>query len=209
MVFLPTWFVLFGQLLGYYVDYSLAKRLAHGTEGKEEEVVEMDHSLARGGSYIQGPLNSTTHATSSSSMPNLEDSQILRAGDESPQQLEMSSKLDKTDQTAANAEKSKNESVISADMQEVLGFANSRRGSPDSNWASSDNEYEELEDSAATQDGVKRGAFKKYGVGGLIGDGFQMPGAFMIQNGQIQDSFVHQSVSDQPDYDKMLNCCVL
>jgi len=58
-------------------------------------------------------------------------------------------------------------------------------------------------------DGVKRGAFKKYGVGGLIGDGFQMPGAFMIQNGQIQDSFVHQSVSDQPDYDKMLNCCVI
>ena len=36
-MFLPTWFVLFGQLLGYYVDYSLAKRLAHGTEGKEEE----------------------------------------------------------------------------------------------------------------------------------------------------------------------------
>ena len=37
VVFLPTWFVLFGQLVGYYVDYSLAKRLARGTEGKEEE----------------------------------------------------------------------------------------------------------------------------------------------------------------------------
>eukprot|EP00903_Cladosiphon_okamuranus_P020638 g18948.t1 len=37
VVFLPTWFVLFGQLLGYYVDYSLAKKLAQGTEGKEEE----------------------------------------------------------------------------------------------------------------------------------------------------------------------------
>lgn len=37
LVFLPTWLVLFGQLLGYYVDYSLARRLAHGTEGKEED----------------------------------------------------------------------------------------------------------------------------------------------------------------------------
>lgn len=58
-------------------------------------------------------------------------------------------------------------------------------------------------------DGINRGAFKKYGVGGLIGDGFQMPGAFMIHNGQIQDRFVHKGVSDQPDYDKMLNCCVV
>jgi len=57
-------------------------------------------------------------------------------------------------------------------------------------------------------DGIQRGAFKKYGVGALIGDGFQMPGAFMIQNGQIQDSFIHKSVSDQPDYHKMMNCCV-
>ena len=58
-------------------------------------------------------------------------------------------------------------------------------------------------------DGIQRGAFKKYGVGALVGDGFQMPGAYMIQNGQILDSFVHKSVSDQPDYYKMLNCCVV
>lgn len=36
-VFLPTWLVLFGQLVSYYVDYSLARNLAAGTEGKAEE----------------------------------------------------------------------------------------------------------------------------------------------------------------------------
>lgn len=37
LVFFPTWFVLFGQLVGYYVDYSLARSLSAGMEGKEEE----------------------------------------------------------------------------------------------------------------------------------------------------------------------------
>lgn len=57
-------------------------------------------------------------------------------------------------------------------------------------------------------DGIKRGAFAKYGVGAILGDGFQMPGAFMIQNGVIQDQFRYNSVSDQPDYNALLNCCV-
>ena len=58
-------------------------------------------------------------------------------------------------------------------------------------------------------DGIKRGAFAKYGVGAILGDGFQMPGAFMVRNGEILDQFIHQSVSDQPDYNKMINCCVV
>ncbi|CBJ27545.1 Heat shock protein 40 like protein/ DnaJ domain containing protein [Ectocarpus siliculosus] len=37
LVFFPTWFVLFGQLVGYYVDYSLARSLSAGIEEKEEE----------------------------------------------------------------------------------------------------------------------------------------------------------------------------
>lgn len=40
-----------------------------------------------------------------------------------------------------------------------------------------------------------------------IGDGFQMPGIFMIQNGEIVDSFIHKMASDVPDYDSLLNCC--
>lgn len=58
-------------------------------------------------------------------------------------------------------------------------------------------------------DGVRRGAFQKYGVGAIVGDGFQMPGAFMLQNGEIRESFVHKVVSDQPNYNEMMQCCVV
>ncbi len=40
-----------------------------------------------------------------------------------------------------------------------------------------------------------------------IGDSFQMPGIFMIQKGQIKMSYIHKTVSDKPDYEKLLNCC--
>ena len=40
-----------------------------------------------------------------------------------------------------------------------------------------------------------------------IGDGFQMPGVFMLQNGRIVDSFIHKSASDKPNYDHLLQCC--
>lgn len=36
-MFLPTWVVLVGQLTSYCLDYTLARRLATGLEGKEEE----------------------------------------------------------------------------------------------------------------------------------------------------------------------------
>jgi peroxiredoxin len=40
-----------------------------------------------------------------------------------------------------------------------------------------------------------------------IGDGFQMPGVFIVKKGKILDSFIHKSIADIPDYDRMLNCC--
>ena len=40
-----------------------------------------------------------------------------------------------------------------------------------------------------------------------IGDGFQMPGVFLIQNGRIIESFVHKSAADRPDYAKIIECC--
>lgn len=44
-MFLPTWLVLFGQLVSYYVDYSLAKSLAAGIEGKaEEDMTQVTHA---------------------------------------------------------------------------------------------------------------------------------------------------------------------
>ncbi len=38
----------------------------------------------------------------------------------------------------------------------------------------------------------------------FIGDGFQMPGIFMINNGNMVDRFIHLSASDRPNYDQMI-----
>ena len=38
-----------------------------------------------------------------------------------------------------------------------------------------------------------------------IGDNLQMPGVFLIHNGMIVKSFIHNSVSDRPDYDNFIN----
>jgi hypothetical protein len=41
-----------------------------------------------------------------------------------------------------------------------------------------------------------------------LGDGLQMPGIFLISQGQILESFIHKFAADKPDYEKLLNCCV-
>lgn len=40
-----------------------------------------------------------------------------------------------------------------------------------------------------------------------IGDGFQMPGVFLIDEGNIKDSYIHTSASDRPDYESIISCC--
>lgn len=42
-----------------------------------------------------------------------------------------------------------------------------------------------------------------------IGDGFQMPGVFILENGIVKDSYVHQRISDRPNYIKLASCCRL
>jgi peroxiredoxin len=37
-------------------------------------------------------------------------------------------------------------------------------------------------------------------VGKLVGDGFQMPGAFLIHNARVASAFRHASAADRPDY---------
>jgi peroxiredoxin len=52
-------------------------------------------------------------------------------------------------------------------------------------------------------------AFKKdLGWGRIIGDGFQMPGLFLTHEGVVKEKFVYKTVSDEPDYDKIVACCV-
>lgn len=56
--------------------------------------------------------------------------------------------------------------------------------------------------------GFQAGLVEGHGLGPKLGDDFQMPGVFVIQNGNIIESFIHKVASDQPDYDALLrNCC--
>lgn len=51
------------------------------------------------------------------------------------------------------------------------------------------------------------GVLKGYGWANQIGDGFQMPGIFVLSNGEVKSSFVHKFASDQADYDELAKCC--
>lgn len=55
--------------------------------------------------------------------------------------------------------------------------------------------------------GFQAGVMDGHGAGSIIGDGFQMPGIFAIQNCEIMDSFIHKLVSDRPDYDELVRRC--
>jgi len=48
--------------------------------------------------------------------------------------------------------------------------------------------------------GISAGIFKGHFAGTLAGNGFQMPGAFIVHNGQIIKAFRHQTAADRPDY---------
>ncbi|HYP06509.1 MAG TPA: peroxiredoxin-like family protein [Bryobacteraceae bacterium] len=48
--------------------------------------------------------------------------------------------------------------------------------------------------------GFEAGILGRHGVGRLMGDGFQMPGLFMIFHGQILRTYRHQSAADRPHY---------
>lgn len=38
-----------------------------------------------------------------------------------------------------------------------------------------------------------------------IGDGFQMPGVFLLHNSEIVGSYVHQTAADKPDYEGIMD----
>jgi hypothetical protein len=48
--------------------------------------------------------------------------------------------------------------------------------------------------------GFQAGVLARHGVGTLIGDGFQMPGVFIVFHGEVIRSYVHQDAADRPDY---------
>ena len=54
--------------------------------------------------------------------------------------------------------------------------------------------------------GFDAGILHGHGVGKLQGDGFQMPGVFLMTDGQLVRSFRHLNASDRPDYAKISQC---
>jgi peroxiredoxin len=59
--------------------------------------------------------------------------------------------------------------------------------------------------------GFQAGVVEGHGFayhGEEMGDGFQMPGVFMLHKGKIISSFIHQHAWDRPDYDEIVNSCV-
>lgn len=42
-----------------------------------------------------------------------------------------------------------------------------------------------------------------------LGDSFQMPGVFILHEGQIKEKFIHQHAAERPDYEQLVQCCVM
>lgn len=55
--------------------------------------------------------------------------------------------------------------------------------------------------------GAQLGLVKGYGFNWFAGDGFQMPGIFVLYKNTIESQFIHYRISDRPNYDKLLSCC--
>lgn len=55
--------------------------------------------------------------------------------------------------------------------------------------------------------GFSAGVVAGHGVGAQLGDGFQMPGVFVIQNKEVINSFIHKLASERPDYLDLVKCC--
>jgi peroxiredoxin len=52
--------------------------------------------------------------------------------------------------------------------------------------------------------GFESAILHRHGQGRLVGDGFQMPGIFLLFHGEVLRSYRHQSAADRPDYVKLV-----
>jgi len=55
-------------------------------------------------------------------------------------------------------------------------------------------------------EGFRAGILKGYLVGMQTGDGFQMPGVFILYQGKVKHGFRHQNAADRPDYCRLAEC---
>ncbi len=42
-----------------------------------------------------------------------------------------------------------------------------------------------------------------------LGDSTQMPGIFLLRNGEIVYDYIHKQASDRPNYDELIACCTV
>jgi len=54
--------------------------------------------------------------------------------------------------------------------------------------------------------GFEAGILRGYGVGRLVGDGFRMPGVFVIYKGEVIKEYRHRHAADRPDYQGLASC---
>ncbi len=54
--------------------------------------------------------------------------------------------------------------------------------------------------------GFKSAILNRHGVGKLDGDGFQMPGTFLVRDNQIQKAYRHATAASRPDYCELAGC---
>ncbi len=57
--------------------------------------------------------------------------------------------------------------------------------------------------------GFQAGIMDGHGVGAMLGDGFQMPGVFVVYKSDVKQSFIHRLASDRPNYLEMAEDCTL
>jgi hypothetical protein len=58
--------------------------------------------------------------------------------------------------------------------------------------------------------GFEAGIVEGHGFSGPaeeLGDGFQMPGVFVLHKGKVVNSYIHSYAWDRPDYDQIVGAC--
>jgi peroxiredoxin len=53
--------------------------------------------------------------------------------------------------------------------------------------------------------GLQAGILERHGAGRMVGDGFQMPGIFLVYHGQVLRSYRHQTAADRPKYSRFVD----
>ena len=67
--------------------------------------------------------------------------------------------------------------------------------------------YRQLLGFSSWMRGFQAGIVEGHGIGKQIGDGFQMPGVFVIKNNMVRMQNIHKLSSDRPNYEALAQCC--